>query len=129
MLGGTHSATLPPQVSRDVVAAVYAWMHEVARAPDEGAELRGLIDWLFGVWRAFATQLPLERPALDALGDAEARALWEAMRDRVHRWRFLSEPRDRLERCEAVERLVPQFERGVLRSGWAAVFGSRRAEG
>ena len=75
---------------------------------------------LLGVWRAFATQLPLEQLAHDALGDAEASALWEAMRERCYRWRFLNEARERLERCEAVERLLPQFERGVLRSGWAA---------
>ena len=106
---------------RDVAAAVYAWMHEVACAPDEDEELCWLIDWLFGVWRAFATQLPLERLAHEALGDSEARELWEVMRARVFRWRFLNESRDRLKRCEAAERLLPQFERGVLRSGWAAV--------
>ena len=97
---------------------------QVACAPDEGGELCRLIDWLLGVWRAFATQLPLEQLARDALGDAGASALWEAMRERCYRWRFLNEARDRLERCEAVERLLPQFERGVLRSGWAAVPGS-----
>ena len=120
-----HRDAAYAQATRDVAAAVYAWMHEVARAPDEDGELCRLIDWLLGVWRAFATQLPLERLAHDALGNSEASALWEAMRERCYRWRFLNESRDRLERCEAVERLLPQFERGVLRSRWVAVPGAQ----
>ena len=120
-LSEAHRDAAYGQATRDVAAAVYAWMHEVACAPDEDEELCRLIDWFFGVWRAFATQLPLERLAHEALGDSEARELWEVMRARVFRWRFLNESRDRLKRCEAAERLLPQFERGVLRSGWAAV--------
>jgi hypothetical protein len=115
------------QATRDAVDSAYTWLRQVALASDSDAELCSILDWVADSWRAFQTTFEdLETLAQEALGEAEARALWEAMRNSVHRWRFLNETRDRLSQCDAAERLLPHFERQLLRSGWGGLSRSLR---